>query len=217
MTVGGIVTGTGNLTKTGAGTVELAAASTYNGSTTISAGTLRLNANGTIPNSSNLTINGSGSLNVRNTAGWIYNGTITGDGTGASTLNTSTNATLAGNISGVTNDNGQHYRNRHHHQRQHQRCRHCHHCRWRHSDPLRRQLRHEWWRRLLVRRNRHTQLNIGKRHRPRHRHPHVRWRQPDKIDNTSGADLTLSTNNAQAWNNDFNFLGTDNLNLGTVR
>jgi fibronectin-binding autotransporter adhesin len=35
------------------------------------------------------------------------------------------------------------------------------------------------------------------------------------IDNTSGAPITLSTNNAQAWNSSFTFGGTNNLNLGT--
>ena len=36
-----------------------------------------------------------------------------------------------------------------------------------------------------------------------------------RIDNTSGAAVTLSTNNAQSWNADFEFGGTNNLNLGT--
>ena len=35
------------------------------------------------------------------------------------------------------------------------------------------------------------------------------------IDNTSGAAITLSTSNAQSWNNNFTFNGTNNLNLGT--
>lgn len=36
-----------------------------------------------------------------------------------------------------------------------------------------------------------------------------------KIDNTSGAAITLTTNNAQIWNSDFTFKGTNSLNLGT--
>jgi autotransporter-associated beta strand protein len=36
-----------------------------------------------------------------------------------------------------------------------------------------------------------------------------------KIDNTSGAPLTVSTNNPQAWSNNFAFGGTNDLNLGT--
>ena len=35
------------------------------------------------------------------------------------------------------------------------------------------------------------------------------------IDNTSGAALTLTTNNPQTWNGDINFTGTNSLNLGT--
>jgi autotransporter-associated beta strand protein len=35
------------------------------------------------------------------------------------------------------------------------------------------------------------------------------------IDNTSGAAITLSTNNTQAWDGNFTFNGTDALNLGT--
>jgi autotransporter-associated beta strand protein len=35
------------------------------------------------------------------------------------------------------------------------------------------------------------------------------------IDNTSGSDLTLFNNNAQAWNADFTFAGTGNLDLGS--
>ncbi len=35
------------------------------------------------------------------------------------------------------------------------------------------------------------------------------------IDNTSGAAITLGTNNAQIWNGDFTFTGASSLNLGT--
>jgi len=35
------------------------------------------------------------------------------------------------------------------------------------------------------------------------------------LDNTSGALVTLSTANAQQWNNDFTFVGTNSLNLGS--
>jgi autotransporter-associated beta strand protein len=35
------------------------------------------------------------------------------------------------------------------------------------------------------------------------------------MNNTSGSAITLSTNNAQSWNSDFAFTGTNNLNLGT--
>ncbi len=35
------------------------------------------------------------------------------------------------------------------------------------------------------------------------------------LDNTSGSPITLSTNNVQAWNSNFAFTGSNNLNLGT--
>src|SRR5207237_6533307 len=35
------------------------------------------------------------------------------------------------------------------------------------------------------------------------------------IDNTTGGAITLSTNNAQVWNGNFTFTGTQSLNLGT--
>ncbi|MFZ3377649.1 MAG: autotransporter-associated beta strand repeat-containing protein, partial [Chthoniobacterales bacterium] len=35
------------------------------------------------------------------------------------------------------------------------------------------------------------------------------------IDNTTSSAITLSTNNAQVWNGDFTFTGTQSLNLGT--
>ena len=37
------------------------------------------------------------------------------------------------------------------------------------------------------------------------------------IGNTSGAAITLSTNNAQNWNGDFTFTGSNDLNLGSRR
>lgn len=99
--VGGISGATGSLVLT-SGTLQLSGTNTYTGTTTLSGtGILRLQATGTIADSSSITINGSGNFNVRNTVDWVYNGTIDGDGTGSINLNTGTNATLAGNISGV--------------------------------------------------------------------------------------------------------------------
>lgn len=36
-----------------------------------------------------------------------------------------------------------------------------------------------------------------------------------RIDNSTGADITLANNNAQFWNGDFRFIGTRSLNMGT--
>ena len=47
MTVGGVISGTGTLTKAGTGTTTLTGANTYTGTTTISAGTLQVGNGGT--------------------------------------------------------------------------------------------------------------------------------------------------------------------------
>ena len=47
LTYGGVISGTGSLTKSGAGTLTLTGANTYTGGTTISAGTLQLGNGGT--------------------------------------------------------------------------------------------------------------------------------------------------------------------------
>ncbi len=95
----------GNLNVTG-GTLQLSGIGSYTGTTTLSGSAiLRLQPAGTIPNSTNVVINGSGNFNVRNTVGWIYTGTITGDDTGSINLNSGTDAELAGPISGLLNIN----------------------------------------------------------------------------------------------------------------
>ena len=109
-TINGPITGAGgNLIAQGTnGVLQLAGNNTYGGTTTIGDGSfLRLTATGTLPSSSNITNNGG--LTIRNTVSWVHNGTITGDGSASISLNTGTNATLAGDISGITNinvDNG---------------------------------------------------------------------------------------------------------------
>lgn len=103
-TISGAIGGTGSLTVS-SGTLILNGVGSYNGPTLMNAGTLRLDPNGTIPDASDLTINGTGNFVVRNTVSWVYDGVISGDGTGQINLNTGTNATLAGDISGVVNIN----------------------------------------------------------------------------------------------------------------
>lgn len=107
----GNISGTGGNIRVTLGTLQLSGDNSYTGTTTVS-GTaiLRTLSTGRISNSSNIIINGASSWNIRSTGGWIYNGTISGDGTGSLLLNTSTNTEVAGNVSGVasitTNDAG---------------------------------------------------------------------------------------------------------------
>jgi fibronectin-binding autotransporter adhesin len=54
----------GGFTKAGSGTLTLSAANTYSGDTTISAGTLKLDAAGAIPNSPNIIVGSGGTLDV---------------------------------------------------------------------------------------------------------------------------------------------------------
>jgi len=69
-TISGVIrnsTGTGTLTKTGAGTLVLSNTNTYNGATTITAGTLSVGADGNLGNANSLVFNG-GTLQVTGTA-----------------------------------------------------------------------------------------------------------------------------------------------------
>ncbi len=83
MTVPGIVSGPGGLTKIGGGTLTLSGADTYSGATTVDAGMLRLPATGRLGNTS-ITI-GNGATFVP-TAGAVVAGS-TGNGSAGATLN----------------------------------------------------------------------------------------------------------------------------------
>ncbi|WP_461784644.1 beta strand repeat-containing protein [Prosthecobacter sp.] len=111
LTVGGIVSGSStNLTKVGAGTVILSAANTYNGTTTISAGTLQVGAGGTtgsisttgvITNDGVLAINRSDAYAVNAAQTITGTGSVQQNGSGTTTLtaagNNYTGATLVSN------------------------------------------------------------------------------------------------------------------------
>ncbi|MEO6848804.1 MAG: autotransporter-associated beta strand repeat-containing protein, partial [Chthoniobacterales bacterium] len=80
LTVGGAVGGVGALTKAGAGTLILVNDNTYNGATTVSAGTLQLGAGGTTGAvTGNITDNAALIFDRSNTN--TYNGVISGTGT----------------------------------------------------------------------------------------------------------------------------------------
>ena len=84
----GVISGTGDLTFTGPGTMTLNAANTYSGRTRINAGTLALGSAGSISNSSGVSLANGANFNVTTaTGGFILGanqnlsggGTITGD------------------------------------------------------------------------------------------------------------------------------------------
>lgn len=105
-TLAGPITGAaGNLVTAGNNaTLVINGTATYGGSTLVGDNSfLRLGPTGTLPPAGGIEINGG--LTIRNTVGWVHSGPITGDGTGVINLNTGTNATLAGPISGITSLN----------------------------------------------------------------------------------------------------------------
>ena len=63
------IVGTGGLTKTGTGTLALGAANTFNGNTTVSAGTLAANADSALGSTAKVTINTGGTVLLGTTAG----------------------------------------------------------------------------------------------------------------------------------------------------
>ena len=70
ITISGLLSGFGGLTKTGNGTLTLNAADTYSGNTLISAGTLALGTSGSLNNSGQITVGSGATYNVQAVSGY---------------------------------------------------------------------------------------------------------------------------------------------------
>jgi fibronectin-binding autotransporter adhesin len=105
LTYGGIIAGSGGLTKSGSGTLTLSGANTYTGGTTVSAGTLTLGASDRLANNGALTISSSATFNLNGHNETI--GSLAGAGNvtlGAANLiagEANTSTTYSGVISGT--------------------------------------------------------------------------------------------------------------------
>lgn len=116
MRMTGTISGTGNITKTGAGVLRLETNSTYSGTTTISTGTLQLGNNTTAGNvGAGSVINNSALLILRSNAVALTNqisgtGTVTQSGSGTTTLSNANTYTGGTTVNGgalmVTNTTG---------------------------------------------------------------------------------------------------------------
>ena len=72
ITLGGVVSGTGGLTKSGTGTLTLSGANTYSGTTTLSTGTLRATTSASSLGSGSLAL-GGGTLELAADSGLVFN------------------------------------------------------------------------------------------------------------------------------------------------
>ncbi|HWC61166.1 MAG TPA: autotransporter-associated beta strand repeat-containing protein, partial [Verrucomicrobiae bacterium] len=99
ITLSGVISGGGGIAKTGNGSLTLNNASAYTGSTTISAGTLKLGHAAAIPNGTSLTIGGSGTSGTLDLAGFnVQLASLATAGLAASQLITNSSAANASTL-----------------------------------------------------------------------------------------------------------------------
>ncbi len=103
ITLSGVLSGSGKLNKSGAGTLTLTAANTYTGATAIAAGTLEIGGSGSLGSGSYAgNISNAGALLVSTTANQTLSGTISGAGTltksGSGTLTLTADNTFTGKV-----------------------------------------------------------------------------------------------------------------------
>ncbi len=101
---GGVISGTGGITKYSGGTLDLSGGNNYTGQSTISGGLLRLVGSGTLGNTTDLNIAGGG-FEIATGAGTKTIGALTGAGTGIN-LNNNTFEIASGSFSGVISGAG---------------------------------------------------------------------------------------------------------------
>lgn len=99
----GVLSGSGNLNKTGAGTLTLSAANTYSGNTVISGGTLAVGAGGSLA-SPNINVGSGAIFDVSGTGGFTLNGgqTLAGSGTVNGAVTASSSSTIYPGSNSVT-------------------------------------------------------------------------------------------------------------------
>jgi len=101
---GGVISGTGGITKYSGGTLDLSGGNSYTGQSTISGGLLRLVGSGTLGNTTDLNIAGGG-FEIATGAGTKTIGALAGAGTGIN-LNNNTLEIASGSFSGVISGTG---------------------------------------------------------------------------------------------------------------
>ena len=102
--INGAISGTGGLTKDGAGTLTLGAANSFTGATAINAGTVVANAANVFNNSAALTVASGAALNLNNlsqTIGSLAGGGAVNFGSGGTLNLTGGSATFSGTLAGA--------------------------------------------------------------------------------------------------------------------